>query len=61
MPIYQINDYTLLQIKEKTLSINLVQRWIKHELYTHINGKKTYIYMYIYTHKKLSEKIISKK
>ena len=40
MPIYQTNDYTLLQIKDKTLLINSSPRWIKHELYTQTNGNK---------------------
>ena len=34
MLIYQIKDYSLLQINEKKI-INLNTHWIKHELYTH--------------------------
>ena len=56
MPIYQTNDYVLLQIKEKNLKINLNQSWLKHESFTHTNGNKhththTYIYIYIYSEK----------
>ena len=41
MPIYQTNDYTFLQIKEKKTSLmNSRQRWIKHETYTYTNEKK---------------------
>ena len=72
LPIYQIKDYMLLQIKEKKLLINLSQSWIKHELYTHTQMDTNvhwyvcvciyiYIYIYIYTHTHTHRNIISKK
>ena len=46
--IYEINDYTLLKIKEKKISyINSSPCWIKHELYTQTQTE-IYAYMYIY-------------
>ena len=58
MPIYQANNYTLLQIKENNFidefKTKLNRTWIVH---THTNGNKhththththTYIYIYIY-------------
>ena len=35
MPIYQTNNYTLLQIKEKNFIENSSPHWIKHKLHTH--------------------------
>ena len=59
IPIYQTNDYTLLQIKEKNfidkLKPNLKKTWIVHtqmEINIHI-----YIYIYIYIYKNLQKHI----
>ena len=56
MPIYQTNDYMLLQIKEKKLLMNFSQSWIKHEPYTLIQVDTNihkYVYIYIRTQKLL--------
>ena len=64
IPIYQTNNYTLLQTKEKTSWINLSLLWIKHELCIHTQMETNiHIYVYIYTHThthKLFKKFISK-
>ena len=52
MPIYQNNDYTLLQIKERNFIDKFKPKLKKHEPYTHTNGNKhTHTYIYIYKHK----------
>ena len=57
MPIYQTNDYTLLQIKEKKFINRFKPKLDKTEIthththtHTHTNGNK-YIYIYIYIYK----------
>ena len=52
MPIYQNNDYMLLQIKERNFidkfKPKLNKTWTVHT-HTHTNGNNhTYIYIYIY-------------
>ena len=65
MSIYQTNDYTLLQIKEKKFidkfKPNLNKTRIIHthtHTHTHTNGQKIhrYIYIYIYTRTKIISK-----
>ena len=51
MPIYQTNNYKLLQIKEKASLMNLSSCGIKHELHAHSQMETSiHIYVYIYTH-----------
>ena len=59
MPIYQTNDYTLLQIIEKKFidksKPKLNKTWIIHthtQMYTNVHTHThLYIYIYIYIHK----------